>query len=261
MAVIKICQCSENCHRPPLDKEPFCEYHTTHGCPNKSKLTGYEPSKEIIKEYNKDPAKRKSHNCYAFAVQMNDLEKIRKCRNDPKCDVGFHAPGKQAGQDGFSGILGKRCGDILSRTKGDIPEATLSIFDQKCPPGFSKIAVVVDDKRDFHYYIQLDDGTWAHKPGGRKATLIDSNGSVIINPKLAGRHYPAEYPGDSELNYSSFCSFLCVPRTKPIIVKGGTRKHYAPSKPTVLRAKTRRVGSLRRVKKGSRSVKPRRNHI
>ena len=259
--VVKNCQCSEKCHRPPLDKEPFCEYHTKNGCPTKSGLTGYEPTKAIIEEYNKDPAKRKSHNCYAFAVQMNDLEKIAKCRNDPKCSVGFHAPGKEAGQEGFRGILGKRCGDILARTIGDIPEATLTTYSEKCPDKFSKIGVVVDKNNDFHYYIQLDDGTWAHKPGGRHATLIDSNGSIIINPELAGRYYPAEYPGDSELNYDSFCSFMCVPRTTPIIIKGGHTKKRALSWRTVLKAKTRRVGPSKRAKKGSKFVKPRRNRI
>lgn len=216
------CQCKVGCKMKPLANEPFCEYHKKHGCPVRSPTTGSEPGLEILDEYNKNPSKRKTHNCFAFAVLMNDLKKISEC-TAKSCNVGFHSPGRVSGHDKVKGKLAKVCSDLTVRTIGDIPDSTFSSFEEKCPEGHRKIALVTDEKNDFHYYLQLNNGKWVHKPGGRHATTLDSNGSIIMNPELAGRFYPAEDKYDHDLNYNSFCGYLCIPSNKPIVVKGGKR--------------------------------------
>jgi hypothetical protein len=151
---------------------------------------------------------------------VHDLMKIKKCEETTNCDISFHSPGSAAGQ---GRVKEKHCAVIMGRTLGDLFQSELTTFGMKCPAGFSKIAVVTDDKNDFHYYLQLKNGKWAHKPGGTPATLLDSNGSEIYNPELAGRYYPPDYEGDHELNYKNFCGFLCVNRLKAAKIKGGRR--------------------------------------
>ena len=218
MALPPQCQCSKKCRRMPVQNEPFCSYHKLNGCPINSPVTGYEPDNNILDEYNANPYKRRSHNCYSFAAMVHDLMKIKKCEETKNCDISFHSPGSATGQ---GRVKEKHCAVIMGRTLGDLFQSELTTFGMKCPAGFSKIAVVTDDKNDFHYYLQLKNGKWAHKPGGTPATLVDSNGSEIYNPELAGRYYPPDYEGDHELNYKNFCGFLCVNRLKPSKIKGG----------------------------------------
>ena len=218
MASEPLCQCSKKCKDPPMKNEPFCEYHASNGCPVTAPTSGSEPDNNILDDYNNDPSKKRSHNCYSFAAMVHDLKKIAKCASTKDCDVSFHSPGSASGQ---GRVKEKHCAVIMGRTMGDLKDSELATFNQKCPRGFSKIAVVTDDKNDFHYYLQLKNGKWAHKPGGTAATLLDSNGSEIYNPQLAGRYYPPDYAGDHELNYKNFCGYLCVNRSKPATIKGG----------------------------------------
>lgn len=167
-------------------------------------------------------------------MDVKDLKRIQSCRE--KNDCHFHVPGKTKGHPEFSGQMGKTCSDVIARTMADVPRAYLTDFQRACEPGFSKIAVVVDKKNDLHYYRQdePDDetiayfiikqiitnqineiGWWSHKPGGRPVTNVDAVGARIYRPDLASRNYPAESPGDTGLNYSSFCSYMCVPRAAP----------------------------------------------
>ena len=76
----------------------------------------------------------------------------------------------------------------------------------------SKIAIVVDDENDLHYYRQDSNGWWSHKPGGRPVTNLDAAGVRIYNPERCMRYYPKEDPNDTGLNYKHFCCFLAIPR-------------------------------------------------
>lgn len=228
------CQCDPGCKRPPLPNEPFCKFHKEQGCPRVAPLTGFEPGLSILKEYGENPSKRRTHNCYAFAVGYHDQEKIKKCESTPNCDARFHSPGNKAG---MKGDVKKSCPVVVSRTLGDIPEARLATFEQKCPKGMSKISVVVDENQDFHYYVQTKNGYFVHKPGARMPTTVDSEGSKIYDPQLASRYYPAEYEGDHELNYRNACPFICVPRTHPNIIKGGSKHTKTRKQKRSLRAK------------------------
>ena len=214
------CQCNENCKRPVNRGETFCQYHATHGCPIKSPMTGaetpYDPDK-----FNKDQAVRHSHNCHAYAMDFIDPAKVRKCREQNVCQ--FPQPGFMAGHNSFKSQDGKSCSDVLARTMSDIPRAYATNFIQPCEPGFGKIAVVVDEKNDFHYYRQDKNGWWSHKPGARHVTNKDATGARIWRPDLASRYYPKESPNDSGLNYASFCSYMCVPRDNSIKIGGAVR--------------------------------------
>ena len=215
------CQCSDTCMRPVAKGEAFCEYHTMKGCPVKSELTGVEPDFKPA-DYNGDKAIQHSHNCFAYAMNVRDLVKINECREKNNCR--FHVPGKTKNHPDFSGQMGKTCGDVIGRTMADVPRAYLTNFPTRCEPGFSKIAVVVDKKRDLHYYRQDKNGWWSHKPGGTAVTNLDAAGARIWRPDLASRYYPKESADDTGLNYSSFCSYMCVPRDGSIKI-GGAVKH------------------------------------
>lgn len=228
------CQCTADCHREVQKGQVFCDYHNKNGCPIKGELSGAEPTWNPD-AYNQDPAKKHSHNCFAFAFQVNDKKKIEECRQEGKCD--FHVPGKKAKHPEFTGRMGKTCGDVLGRTMGDVPEAYPVDFQTRCKPGFSKLAVIVDEKRDFHYVPQFESifvpeygrsvkGLYGHKPGGRDAIFRDGAGAPIRRPDLAYWYFPKEQEGDEGLYYDSFCSYLCVPRGEEPKLKGGRRRRH-----------------------------------
>ena len=212
-----MCQCP-GCNQEVTRGEIFCAHHKTNGCPTKSPLTGAEPH-FAPDEYNGDRAIQHSHNCFAYAMNVRDGEKIKSCRERNACR--FHVPGKSKGHPDFSGKMGKTCSDVIGRTMADVPEGYLIDFSIPCKKGFSKIAVVVDEDNDLHYYRQDSNGFWSHKPGGRPVTDKDAVGAKIYDPRRASRYYPKEDVSDTGLNYDSFCSYMCVPRDKPPQVAGG----------------------------------------
>jgi hypothetical protein len=223
------CQCSPDCHRSVIAGNTFCAYHEKNGCPIKPHLSEAEPVWDPD-TYNKDKAKKHSHNCFAFAFQVHDVKKIEECRYKNKC--GFHVPGKTKGHPDFSGKMGKTCSDVLARTMADVRDAYLTDFSTRCKPGFSKLAVIVDNKRDFHYVPQFKEiyvdelkkpvkGLFGHKPGGRDATMRDGAGAPIYRPDLAYWYYPKESEIDEGLYYDSFCSYMCAPRGDPPKLAGG----------------------------------------
>jgi hypothetical protein len=201
--------------------DTFCAYHAEKGCPIKSPLTGAEPAYEP-ESYNNDKAIRHSHNCYAYAMNVKDAAKIKECREKGQCR--FHVPGKEKGHPDFSGQMGKTCSDVIGRTMGSEPRGYLVNFATQCKKGYSKIAAVVDRRRDLHYYRQDSNGWWSHKPGGTPVTNLDADGRPIYDPKLANRNYDGS---GSKLNYDIFCSYMCVPRDRPLYLKiGGNRRRF-----------------------------------
>lgn len=214
-----LCQC-DGCNNPIIKGQVYCHYHKNiKHCTLLSPVSGSEPVYNPD-QYNNDKAIQHSHNCFAYAMGIMDISKIKKCRE--KGDCAFHSPGKKTGHPGFSGTLGKTCSDVISRTMADVGiESYVIDLMTPCKKGWSKIAVVVDKNKDFHYYLQNLDGSWSHKPGAREVTNKDAVGALIVNPQRASRYYPKENSSDTGLNYSDFCSFMCVPRTHPIVLMGG----------------------------------------
>ena len=231
------CQCSPQCAEPPLkdspfcytshsgvkckpkgsphEVSPFCYTHQRKGCPIKSPLSGYEPKYEPHL-YNGKATMQNTHNCFAYAFDVREKLSKDKC-NENECAVPFHQPGRRSGYPRWHEIPDKRCPDVVSRIKADVPGVKLTNFTRRCPPRTSKIALVIDPNEDYHFYRQDSNGMWSHKPGGTKVTNKDTLGQPIYNPELASRD-------NGRLNYEKFCAYMCVPRRKTAKLKRGGRR-------------------------------------
>ena len=209
------CQCTPSCKSPPLENSPFCAAHSRF-CPRRSPLSGYEP--EFNPDlYNKHKGVKEALNCFAYAFDYRRLPK--KCTKD-SCPVSFPQPGRASGYPKWSKVNGKRCPDLTARLFGDVPDLKMSSFEGRCPKKYSKIALVVDEDEDYHFYRLDSNGYWSHKPGATNVTHLDATKRPIYDPQLASRQYP-----DSGLHYDKFCGYLCAPKTRRLRFKrGGNRK-------------------------------------
>jgi hypothetical protein len=209
------CQCMPSCKNPPLENSPFCAIHIR-SCPRRSPLTGYEPDFNPDL-YNKYKGVKEAQNCFAYAFDYRRLPK--KCTKD-SCPVSFPQPGRASGYPKWSKVNGKRCPDLTARLFGDVPVLKMSSFEGRCPRKYSKIALVVDEDEDYHFYRQDSNGQWSHKPGATSVTHLDATKRPIYDPQLASRQYP-----DSGLHYDKFCGYLCAPKTRKLRFKrGGAKK-------------------------------------
>ncbi len=210
---VEQCQCDPNCKNSPLKDSPFCKEHSTY-CPRISPLSGYEPEYNPSK-YNKHDEIKDSHNCFAYAFDYLELPTEKCTKNN--CNIHpFPQPGRTSGHPKWSKVKGKRCPDILGRLFGDVKDLAPTTFEEKCPNKSSKIALVVDESDDYHFYRQDSNGYWSHKPGATNVINKDANGRKIYDPQLASRKYD-----NSGLNYDVFCSYLCAPKNKKIKLKRG----------------------------------------
>jgi hypothetical protein len=217
---VERCQCMSSCKNTPLKNSPFCEKHLKF-CPRKSPMTGFEPDFDPD-GYNKFGGLKESLNCFAYAFDYKKLPKNGKCTKY-SCSVPFPQPGRASGYPRWSKVNGKRCPDLMGRLFGDVPDLKISSFQNKCPKKYSKIALVVDEDEDYHFYRQDSNGYWSHKPGGTDVTHLDATGRPIYDPQLASRLYP-----NSGLHYDKFCSYLCAPKRSTLKFKRGgkqTRKN------------------------------------
>jgi hypothetical protein len=223
------CQCTPSCRRKPLPGSPFCKVHSRF-CPRKSPLTGFEPVYQPLK-YNGTRRIRDSHNCFAYAFDHVELPPESEC-NETQCSTPFHQPGRKSGYPKWHKTRGKRCPDLLARLRADIPGIRTAKFEEKCPTGTSKIALVIAPDKcgngvtrrrkckslkngDYHFYRQDSNGMWSHKPGSTAVTPLDATGRPIYDPAIASRDY------GSRLNYKYFCSYLCAPKKKLTFKRGG----------------------------------------
>jgi hypothetical protein len=126
---------------------------------------------------------------------------------------------------------------LLARLYGDVPDLKITSFEKRCPPKHSKIALVVDEDEDYHFYRQDSNGFWSHKPGATDVSHLDATKRPIYDPQLASRNYP-----DSGLDYDEFCSYLCVPKGRRLHFKRG-------GKHSEKRSERKRTGT-RKAKKG-----------
>lgn len=221
------CQCSPDCPNPPLSRSPFCKAHQRH-CPRQAPLSGYEPAYEP-ERYNRHPGIKESHNCYTYAFNYLNLPKGKKCTKE-SCPLPFPQPGRASGYPTWSKVKGKRCPDVLARIMGDVPGSTPSTFEQRCPERTRKIALVVDEKEDYHFYRQDAKRRWSHKPGATDVIDYDATQRPIYDPELASRYYPK-----SGLHYDQFCGYLCIPATKKHRLRRGGSRRTTKRKKTRLR--------------------------
>ena len=184
-------------------------------------MSGYEPPYEPH-HWNGTKEIRETHNCFAYAMNINDPKQIVDCKKNQDCNVPFHQPGSASGHNGFTSTRDKSCSEMIARILGDNPGIRMSTFTAQCPKETSKIAIVVDPKEDYHFFRQDTNGWWSHKPGGTPVTNKDSSGRPIYDPKIANRNYLID---GGHLNYNMFCSYLCVPRTRILHLKVGGGKY------------------------------------
>jgi len=212
------CQCSLECKHKCFGKTPFCAFHQK-GCMRTSPLSGNEPDYDPD-HWNKLFKVKETHNCFAYAFNINDPKQMRKCK-DSDCDIPFHQPGLVAGYPNFSSKLPKTCPNMMARLFGDNPQLKMATFEEKCPVGSSKIALIVDENEDYHFLRQDSNGYWSHKPGARKVTNRDASNRLIYDPALANYNYKDK---NGHLDYDIFCGYICVPRTSPVKLKSGGGK-------------------------------------
>ena len=217
------CQCTIECPNRAIKGEAFCADHKGK-CPRISPLTGAEPAYEPGR-WNLNPKFKKTHNCFAYAMNIFDKKQLKKCKKGD-CNVSFHQPGEASGHQQFSDANPKTCPNLIIRVMGDTPSTVMSDFTSQCPADMSKIAIIIDESDDYHFLRQDANKFWSHKPGARDVTNVDALGHAIWDPKLAYYNYTDN--SDNVLNYDIFCSYMCVPRNQALYIKarGGGRKPY-----------------------------------
>lgn len=184
-------------------------------------MSGWEPpfQPEI---WNRDE-NRLSHNCFAYALNILDPRQVKKCRETTSCSVSFPQPGLAAGIDNFKSKNPKTCPDMGRRILGDNGSIQPTTFEEQCPAGTSKIALVVDEDEDYHFFRQDNTGWWSQKGGAKPVTRLDAGGHTIWDPELSDSNWTNN---SGVLNYDIFCGYFCVPRTKPLFMRtsGGGRR-------------------------------------
>jgi len=259
-----VCQCDTKCNRKPLPNRAWCSYHaysfkgrnTRKSRCKISPVNGFEPILDIDKWSNNIYLKD-SHNCFAYAIDTIDPKMIKDCKEDPECNVGFPQPGYEAGYKRFADQKEKGCGDMVSRLWGDNPKVEASRFEYVCPKGTSKIALIVDPKRDYHFLRQDKDGYWSHKPGSLSIKRVDSSERPIIRPDRAIFLYNNK---QEPLMYTDFCGYFCVPRNEYLhmskIAKGGGIKYLSEQPVSVEssgnRSNLQRYYQTKRLKRGQK---------
>lgn len=210
------CQCYADaaagtaCALPPQPGSVFCALHAGGRCAPPLLSGSEQPFDTAVFDA---PRVRSTHNCYAYAVLgQPDPSQLAACTDAQCSTVRFHQPGEASGQRGRMNARELRtCPVVSTLMRSDTPAITPTTFAARCPAGSRKVALVVDPGRDYHFYAQMRDGWWAHKPGSNRVQRLDGALQPIYNPQLAVNDYRAN--GD-DLNYEDFCGFFCVPATQ-----------------------------------------------
>lgn len=195
---------------------------------NNQLLTGSEPAYSP-EEWNSFQSAVEKANCYAYFLQD------KRANNSPAAD-NFPQPGAYADRlnrrkltgDWLAKLSGQEtkkwqnlrveaphtCSKLVQAVLADNPNVLKSSATAKCPRKYYKGYAAVDsnvDDSDFHFWIQTNDGYWAHKPGQLNVTNKDSNGQLILNPSTANRG-----------RYKDECGYFCVPSNdyKPTFAAG-----------------------------------------
>jgi hypothetical protein len=162
----------------------------------------YEPEK-----WNKDILIKKSHNCYAYALNLinhRNKELCKKYMLKNKIQNCLHVrpqPGQYSGYlDEYQPIF-VSCDKIIRRMKKDNPMIKKLREKEECKDGYYKIALTCkEDGTDYHFYRQDNNGLWSHKDSYKKATNKDSKRRIIKDPLFADRG-----------KYKIFCGYFSVP--------------------------------------------------
>jgi hypothetical protein len=156
-------------------------------------MPDYEPWK-----WNNNKYIRKSHNCYAYALDKIDMKMVEKCKKILQEGKTWKCPRIQPGNQPNNKSI-KPCKIMKKRVlmNKNIKELKKYIV---CPKGYYLIALTSKyDKTDYHFYRQDSNGLWSHKNSWRKATNKDAKGRLIRDPKKCDRR-----------NFTIFCGYFIV---------------------------------------------------
>ncbi len=206
---VRRCQCVEGCTREAIPGGAMCRFHQINGCTRVSPVSGSEPP-YMPGIYNQNKLVKDNYNCFAYAFDIRD-NVAQRCAGKSSCTLSFHQPGAGSGFRKFKKMKKLQCPDLVARLKAEVEGLKVASFEERCPVGTSKIALVTDTDADYHFYRQDRGGLWSHKPGGGAVTNRDAAGNLIYDPALADRNYARQKKGT--LNYENFCTYMCVPRT------------------------------------------------
>ena len=160
-----------------------------------SRLNGSEPPFDKHK-WNDNSKIKKTHNCYAYVLDLiND-----KLTSKPQ-------PGYSKGYSYLTDNDIRKCDRMFERIKADNPSLIKIKYSDKCPTGYRKGYLAVDDgsqtsNTDYHFYRLDSSGLWSHKPGSTNAISENTNGKKIVAPHLAKRQ------SNSHI-YNKSCGYFC----------------------------------------------------
>lgn len=170
--------------------------------------SGFEPHN--IQLY-KTPKAVGRNNCMAFAFG----EKGR-------VDGNKQQPGNKSGMQGIDFSLSS-CAPLMKRVLRDYAgRAYVGSVGTPCKKGYAKVMPFIAKGRDFHFYRQEPNGTWAHKRGLTPVTTKDACGKRILNPRTSCRDF------GGGLNYATACPVVCRKTGSP----NNLRKKSHPKKKT-----------------------------
>ena len=182
------------------------------------------PGDDEIDLWNYDPSVpgstpmfQLSNNCYNFGVNRANPFPIPLSDANGNFD-GFYQSQPGNPTPGPIPSSETNCQDIATRMASDGVTPTTFGDPNSCAPGDCVIALVIMPPEDsltgdpdYHFYRRNRDGTWEHKIGSTEATILDSSGNPINDPRDADRRQMDRAGNIVEEGYTEFCGFYCVP--------------------------------------------------
>jgi len=228
----------DRCPNEALENSDFCRLHQNCKSYLQKLLSGDEPEPDI--QLWQDPLVEGSHNCYSYflnrqvkAVKEKCAEichrrykTVEECIDDSGCGDLKPQPGdfdliKRTGSDNNKERIYK-CPHMNAKILADNPTLLPVDFNTRCPKGYYKGAMVIEPDSTYHFYKQMRDGLFYHKPGLNPVSKLDSpfegeqEGRPIYIPHFANRDYSKDNNSDNGINYTSFCNYYCIPKNNMV---------------------------------------------
>lgn len=214
----------------------------------KEMMNGSEPP--YTPELWNKPGYQTVHNCFAYALNILSKVLADTCINKNICNT--HQPGEVSK---WPAMTGKTCPNLIARILGDGQYSAYGNYsegqyipieyNERCPTGTSKIAFIVDTRRDYHVLRVDNTGYISHKGGQGPATDRDAQGHKIADVRRANFNY-SDKP--DKLNYTHFCGYFCISRSvvHAAVPKGGRRYRKTKTKEKQKKQKKNKTRLLQR---------------
>lgn len=225
----------ERCPNEAIRNSDFCAKHQNCKSYLQKLLSGDEPDPDT--HLWKDPLIEGSHNCYSYFLNRQvkavrekcgeichrKYKTVDECIDDSGCGDLKPQPGdfeliKRTGSDKSKERVYK-CPQMNQKILGDNPSLIPVDFNTKCPRGYYKGALTLEPDSTYHFYKQMRDGLFYHKPGLNPVSKLDSpfdgeKGRPIYIPHFANRDYSKDIDNndDDGINYTTFCNYYCIPK-------------------------------------------------